>query len=221
MGGLLSRIGRNRNGAAAASVPLVVCGPSGVGKGTIIDALTKKHEAKFGFSVSHTTRDPRPGEQDGKHYHFRPLEEVQKAVDAGEFLEHANVHGNIYGTSKAAVEEVKKTGRCCILDIDVQGARQVRAALGSDAVFVFVRPPSIEELEARLRGRGTETEAQVQKRLGNAAAEIAAADEVKDGVRLFDHVVVNSNLDAAIEEVEAIAIAASKGIHTPAKTAAA
>ncbi|XRB01287.1 guanylate kinase [Pycnococcus provasolii] len=192
-------------------LPLVVCGPSGVGKGTIIELVMKAHASLFGFSVSHTTRQPRPGEEDGVHYHFRPLEEVQKAVDSGEFLEHANVHGNIYGTSKASVAKVTDSGRCCILDIDVQGARQVRAALGNDAVFVFVKPPSMEELEARLRGRGTETEEQVKKRLGNAAGEIAAAEEALNGSPLFDHVVVNTNLDAASKSVETIALGAARG----------
>ena len=193
---------------------LVVCGPSGVGKGTLIKRLVASSPDAYGFSCSHTTRAPREGEQvrergrerweggitlhpvnsmravkthdlatartpthlptlkqDGVHYHFTSRDAFEAAIEAGEFLEHAHVHGNIYGTSTAAVAAVADAGKTCILDIDVQGARAVRAA-GVPAVFVFVAPPSLAELEARLRGRGTETEAQIATRLKNAKDEM-------------------------------------------------
>mmetsp|Transcript_34014 Transcript_34014/g.53007 ORF Transcript_34014/g.53007 Transcript_34014/m.53007 type:complete len:184 (+) Transcript_34014:170-721(+) len=165
-----------------AAKALIMAGPSGVGKGTLIEKLKKEFESSFGFSVSHTTRAPRPGEENGVHYHFTDVETVQKEIDEGKFLEHANVHGNIYGTSKAAVQKVGKDGKICILDIDVQGCRACRKA-NLEGIYVFVEPPSMEELEKRLRGRGTETEEKVLKRLANAKGEIDAKDE--DG--LFDH----------------------------------
>jgi len=110
--------------------PVVICGPSGVGKGTIIAELMRLHPAKFAFCVSHTTRGPRPGEVNGQHYHFVTLDAMRGAVDKGAFLEHAHVHGNMYGTSLAAVGAVSDKGRVAILDIDVQGAEQVRRGLG-------------------------------------------------------------------------------------------
>ncbi|KAG2452367.1 hypothetical protein HYH02_002613 [Chlamydomonas schloesseri] len=173
---------------------LVVCGPSGVGKGTLISKLMEQHGDKFGFSVSHTTRGPRPGEEDGVHYHFTDMPSMSRDVEAGMFLEHAAVHGNMYGTSLAAVAEVGRGGRVAVLDIDVQGAAKIKASrAAAKAVYVFVDPPSMEELEARLRGRGTETEDKVQLRLKNSSAEIDRSHEPG----FFDARVVNDDLDAA------------------------
>eukprot|EP00291_Cryptomonas_curvata_P017685 CAMPEP_0172170112 /NCGR_PEP_ID=MMETSP1050-20130122/11083_1 /TAXON_ID=233186 /ORGANISM="Cryptomonas curvata, Strain CCAP979/52" /LENGTH=190 /DNA_ID=CAMNT_0012841251 /DNA_START=35 /DNA_END=604 /DNA_ORIENTATION=- len=155
---------------------LVIAGPSGVGKGTLIERLKKEFPNAFGFSVSHTTRGPRPGEENGIHYHFSEKAAMEAAIARGEFIEHADVHGNLYGTSKTAVASVAKAGKICILDIDVQGCRLVRKA-GLPARFVFISPPSFEELERRLRGRGTETEDKIVKRLAGAKAELAARDE--------------------------------------------
>ena len=155
---------------------LVVAGPSGVGKGTLIEKLKKEFPAVFGFSVSHTTRGPRPGEEDGVHYHFSTREVMQAEIDAGQFIEYADVHGNFYGTSKASVLKVSNAQKICILDIDVQGCRSVRAAQ-LPATFCFVSPPSMEQLEARLRGRGTETEEKIVKRLAGAQKEMDARDE--------------------------------------------
>ncbi|CAG9461794.1 unnamed protein product [Pedinophyceae sp. YPF-701] len=185
---------------------LVVCGPSGVGKGTLINKLTEGHTDKFGFSVSHTTRAPRPGEQNGKHYWFAQKEAMQKEIDEGKFIEHAHVHDNIYGTSVAAVDTVLAAGKCCILDIDVQGARLVRKS-DVRSMFVFVAPPSFEELEKRLRGRGTETEDKVQVRLRNAKTEMDAVDEPG----LFDYVLVNDDLVEAAKGLEGIAMRAFMG----------
>ena len=170
--------------------PVLICGPSGVGKGTLIGKLLQDFQDDFGFCVSHTTRAPRPGEVDGVHYHFASKAAMAEAIERGEFVEHALVHGNYYGTSKAAVENVTRLGKSCILDLDVQGARNVRgSALG--AVFIFVAPPSLVELEARLRGRGTETEEKVALRLANARTELTAADEPG----FFDHKLINDDLD--------------------------
>jgi guanylate kinase len=196
--------------------PLVICGPSGVGKGTLIGRLVADHPRHFGFSVSHTTRQPRPGEVDGVSYFFTTREAMEPMVSKGLFLEHAEVHGNMYGTSAAAVLDVCSGGggavdaaassapaqppllnddaRVCVLDIDVQGAAQLkRSPLGDKALFVFVAPPSLEELERRLRGRGTETEDRIARRLAGARAELSKAEEPG----FFDEVIVNDDLDAA------------------------
>ncbi|EFJ39023.1 hypothetical protein VOLCADRAFT_48884, partial [Volvox carteri f. nagariensis] len=173
---------------------LVVCGPSGVGKGTLIGRLMAEHGDKFGFSVSHTTRGPRPGEQDGVHYHFTNRESMQREVESGMFLEYADVHGNMYGTSLGAVAAVGQSGRIAVLDIDVQGATKIKSSCAaSKARYVFVDPPSLEVLEARLRGRGTETEDKVRLRLANATAEIDRSREPG----FFDARLVNDDLEAA------------------------
>ncbi|CAI5465060.1 unnamed protein product [Closterium sp. Yama58-4] len=182
------------------AMPVVICGPSGVGKGTLINKLMEEFPGRCGFSVSHTTRGPRPGEEDGVHYNFTTREVMEKEIAEGRFLEKADVHGNLYGTSVAAVKKVTDSGKMCILDIDVQGARQVKASPALDAVFIFVAPPSFEELERRLRGRGTETEEQVEKRLGNARKEMEAG---KDAT-LFNHTIINDNLDAAYAKLKAL-----------------
>jgi len=178
---------------------LVIAGPSGVGKGTLIEKLKAEFPQAFGFSVSHTTRAPRPGEEDGVHYNFVDHEQMNKNIEQGLMLEHANVHGNVYGTSCAAVEKVSSAGKVCILDIDVQGCRLCRKA-NLDGVYVFISPPSMEDLEKRLRGRGTETEDKVLKRLANAKGEIEARDEAG----LFDFKITNDNLEKAYEDLKAI-----------------
>lgn len=182
-----------------------MCGPSGVGKGTLIEGLRKMHPSSFGFGVSHTTRGPRPGEEDGVHYHFVDGDTISGMIKQGRMIEHASVHGNTYGTSRDAVEKVRSEGRICILDIDVQGCRQCRAA-GLDGVYIFIRPPTLEALEARLRGRGSETEDKILRRLGNARAEIEASGEAG----LFDHVVVNDGVEGAVAELSDLVAAEVK-----------
>ena len=150
----------------------------------------------FGFSVSHTTRAPRPGEEAGVHYHFSDVDSVKRDIDAGLFIESANVHGNYYGTSKAAVEDVQKVGKICILDIDVQGVRNVKGC-GLDAKYLWIEAPSMEVLEARLRGRGTETEEKVLKRMGNAEVEMAFAHPTTSGDKPFDAYLVNDDVESA------------------------
>ncbi|KVH94739.1 Guanylate kinase [Cynara cardunculus var. scolymus] len=179
--------------------PIVISGPSGVGKGTLINMLMKEFPSMFGFSVSHTTRAPREKEENGVHYHFTDRSVMEEEIKAGKFLEFAAVHGNLYGTSIEAVEIVADAGKRCILDIDVQGARSVRAS-SLEAIFIFICPPSFEELEKRLRARGTETEEQIQKRLRNAKAEL----EQGNSPGLFDHILVNNDLEACYERLKKI-----------------
>nr|CAD1837658.1 unnamed protein product [Ananas comosus var. bracteatus] len=179
--------------------PIVISGPSGVGKGTIIAKLMKEFPSTYGFSVSHTTRGPREKEVDGVHYHFAERSVMEKEISEGKFLESALVHGNLYGTSVEAVEAVTDAGKRCILDIDVQGARSVRAS-ALEAIFIFICPPAFEELEKRLRARGTETEEQIQKRLRNAKTELEQAKFPG----LFDHLLVNDDLEICYENFKKI-----------------
>lgn len=177
---------------------VVIAGPSGVGKGTLISKLRQEFPRLFGFSVSHTTRNPRPGERDGVDYHFTTIQEMKDGIDGEKFIEWANVHGRYYGTGYEAVRKVGEVqGKICLLDIDVQGCRQVREK-GLKAKFVFVAPPSMEELENRLRGRGTEDEDSLTRRLENAKGEMKAKDE--NG--LFDILLINDNLERAYGELK-------------------
>ncbi|KAF1782949.1 P-loop containing nucleoside triphosphate hydrolase [Phytophthora cactorum] len=178
--------------------PIVIAGPSGVGKGTLINLLLEKFPNTFGFSVSHTTRGPREGEVDGVAYHFTDKDKVLKEIEAGLFLEHAEVHGNVYGTSKRAVQDVQEKGKICILDIDIQGVQQVKKS-GIRTKYLFIAPPSMEELEKRLRGRATETEDKIQLRVKNAAGELAYGQE--PGV--FDSILVNKVVDDSFRELVA------------------
>lgn len=195
-----------------AEKPIVISGPSGVGKGTLISKLMEEFPSKFGFSVSHTTRAPRVKEQDGVHYHFTDRCTMEKEIRDGKFLEFATVHGNLYGTSVDAVEVVADSGKRCILDIDVQGAKSVRAS-PLEAIFIFITPPSYEKLEQRLRARGTETEEQIQKRLRNAREEL----EKGKSPGLFDHILVNDDLEICYKSLKAI-LGLSDGLKNGHKT---
>ena len=170
----------------------VVSGPSGVGKGTLV-ALLRERLTRLGLTVSATTREPRPGEVDGVSYHFLDDAEFERRVGEGEFLEWAWVHGHRYGTLRSEVERVLAEGRSVVLEIDVQGALSVRAS-HPEAVLVFIEPPSPEELERRLRGRGTEDEASIERRLANARREMSYADR-------YDVRIVNDDLDRAVDEL--------------------
>jgi len=188
--------------------PVVVCGPSGVGKGTLIERVMSEFPQKVGFSISHTTRAPRPGERDGEHYHFRSVDAMHAEIQQGKFIEYAKVHGNYYGTSEASVAEVARRGKLCILDIDIQGARLVKKS-PQDALFVFIRPPSLAQLEKRLRGRGTETEEAIQMRLKNAIDEISHGEEPG----LFHHVLVNDDFEATYNEFKNILLSREQQSH--------
>ncbi|MCI0377441.1 MAG: guanylate kinase [Gemmataceae bacterium] len=177
---------------------IVVSGPSGSGKSTLIDRLLAGIRRPVHLAVSATTRPIRPGEQDGKHYHFWTKEAFEKEVQAGGFLEWADVFGNYYGTLRREVTPHRERGTGVVLEIDVQGWAQVRQEC-PDLVSIFVRASSIEAYEKRLRDRGTETQDSLQRRLAGAKRELARAAE-------YDFQVINDDLDQALEQMRAIVI---------------
>nr|XP_034363148.1 guanylate kinase isoform X1 [Arvicanthis niloticus] len=172
--------------------PVVLSGPSGAGKSTLLKKLFQEHGSIFGFSVSHTTRNPRPGEEDGKDYYFVTREMMQRDIAAGDFIEHAEFSGNLYGTSKEAVRAVQAMNRICVLDVDLQGVRSIKKT-DLCPIYISVQPPSLDVLEQRLRLRNTETEESLAKRLAAARADMESSKEPG----LFDLVIVNDNLDKA------------------------
>ncbi len=173
----------------------VITGPSGVGKGTLIRGLMER-EPRLELSVSATTRAPRPGEADGVDYHFLSREEFDRRVAEGDFVEHADYAGRSYGTLRSELEDRVRAGVPVVLEIEVEGARQVRAAM-PEAVQVFIAPPSHAALRTRLIGRGTDDADEVERRLAVAERELAAQPE-------FGHVVVNDRLDDALQELAGI-----------------
>jgi guanylate kinase len=175
----------------------VITGPSGVGKGTLIRGLMERLP-RLELSVSATTRAPRPGERDGVDYHFMTADGFERRVREGAFVEHADYAGRRYGTLRSELEDRIRPGTPVVLEIEVQGARQVRAAM-PDAVQVFIAPPSLEALRTRLIARGTDGGEEVERRLAVAKQELAARDE-------FAHVVVNDRLEDALEELAAILV---------------
>ena len=176
----------------------IICGPSGVGKGTVVARLLAS-DPKLYFSVSATTRPPRSGEVDGKHYHFLSREQFQRWIDEDAFLEHAEFVGNLYGTPKLYVDKAMDQGRDVILDIEIQGAEQVHRRR-PEAIRIYVAPPSWAELERRLIGRGTGDMEKVRRRLERGKEEFAVA-------RDFDYFVINDTVDRAVEELRAILLA--------------
>jgi guanylate kinase len=176
----------------------VLCAPSGTGKSTLVRRLVAECP-NFAFSVSCTTRAPRPGERDGVDYHFLSREEFLRRREAGFFAEWAEVHGNLYGTPKAATLELLAQGRDVLFDIDVQGARQLRASLGAGA-YVFLFPPSPQELHSRLTRRGTEDAETLARRMAAAKEEIAHSPE-------FDYWIVNDDLEGAYQRLKAVYLA--------------
>jgi guanylate kinase len=176
----------------------VITGPSGVGKGTLIRGLMERLP-QLELSVSATTRAPRPGERDGIDYHFLSAEQFERHVQTGDFVEHADYAGRRYGTLRSELEGRVAEGAPVVLEIEVQGARQVRAAM-DDAVQVFIAPPSREALRTRLIGRGTDRAEEVERRLAVAEGELKARDE-------FAHVVVNDRLEDALSQLVAIVTA--------------
>ncbi len=174
---------------------LVITGPSGVGKGTIVKQLLAKYSQLF-ISISATTRQPRQGEIDGKDYFFLPLDRFQYLIDHGDLLEWAEYNGNYYGTPKQPVIEQIQQGKIVILEIEVLGARQIQQTFPT-ATRIFILPPSEEELENRLRGRGTDSETAIIKRLEQAKFELSTAHE-------FDYQIVNDQLESAIASLEKI-----------------
>ena len=181
-------------------IALVLSAPSGTGKTTLIKRLLAEFP-HFGYSVSCTTRQPRQGEEHGKNYFFLSREEFERRRAEQAFAEWAEVHGNFYGTPLAPVKEMLHQGQDVLFDIDVQGAAQLRLTL-EEAAFVFILPPSMAELERRLRGRGLDDEATIQRRLTNARQEMLEA-------RWYDALVVNDALDAAYDALRAVYLAAA------------
>ncbi|XP_037104803.1 guanylate kinase 1b isoform X1 [Syngnathus acus] len=219
--------------------PVVLSGPSGAGKSTLMKRLMNDHEGVFGFSVSHTTRNPRPGEENGKglnalpmllgatllpvadvfssedldtsflcpnesdttheDYHYTTREAMQEGIQRGDFIENAEFSGNLYGTSKAAIEDVRAKNLICILDVDIQGVRRIKET-DLNPIYISIQPPSMEILEKRLRDRQTESEDSLQKRLEAARIDMELSKE--PGV--FDVVIINDDLERAYDELKAI-----------------
>ncbi|MCL1912536.1 MAG: guanylate kinase [Eubacteriaceae bacterium] len=173
----------------------VVSGPAGVGKSSIINKILAM-DGNCRFSISATTRDPRPGETDGVNYHFLTNEQFEEKIAAGEFYEYARLFNQSYGTLKSEVEKFLETGIDVILDVDTQGALNIKAQ-NSEAILVFIMPPSFEELVRRIEGRHTETREQIEMRLKEASAEMEKSKH-------YDMIVVNDNLEDAIKEVYGI-----------------
>ncbi|MGH9443092.1 MAG: guanylate kinase [Thermoanaerobaculia bacterium] len=184
----------------AAADLFIVSSPSGGGKTTLISRLLSHRDGDLHFSVSHTTRVRRAGEEDGREYHFVSARDFREMVGRDEFLEWAEVHGNLYGTARKEVLPRLRAGQDVILDIDVQGVRQVKQRYPT-AIAIFILPPSAEELGRRLRARGLDDEAQIEKRLANAAREIGE-------VSLYDYAIINDDLDRALGGLDAIVTAA-------------
>ncbi|XP_034038777.1 guanylate kinase [Thalassophryne amazonica] len=183
--------------AMAKPRPVVISGPSGAGKSTLLQKLMKEYEGVFGFSVSHTTRNPRPGEVDGKDYHFVTREVMQAGIDNSDFIESAVFSGNMYGTSKAAVQDVQSKNLICILDIDMQGVKSIKKT-DLEPLYISIQPPSMEAVEKRLRARKTETDESLQRRLCAACADMEFSKE--PGV--FNYIVINDDLEEAYGQLK-------------------
>ncbi|XP_033838823.1 guanylate kinase isoform X3 [Periophthalmus magnuspinnatus] len=183
--------------AMAGPRPVVLSGPSGAGKSTLLKKLMKEYDSVFGFSVSHTTRNPRPGEVNGKDYHYVTREAMQAGIDNGEFIENAVFSGNMYGTSKAAVQDVQAKKLICILDIDMQGVRNIKHT-DLNPIYISIQPPSLDVLEKRLRDRKTESEESLQRRLHAAKVDMELSKEPG----MFDVVIINDHLDEAYVQLK-------------------
>lgn len=176
---------------------IVVSAPSGAGKTTLCQRLLDAFGNRLTLSISSTTRKPRGKERDGHEYFFLERADFETKIKQGAFAEWALVHDHYYGTSRAVIDQAFRSGLSVLLDIDVQGARSLAEAYGKQCFRVFIRPPSLVELEARLRSRGTDSEETIQKRLRNAERELSCAAE-------FDHVIVNDDLERAYGELKAV-----------------
>jgi len=174
----------------------VISGCSGVGKGTVLKEFMARNSDNFMVSISCTTRNPRPGEVDGVNYFFVTKEEFARSVEENKFLEHAEFAGNCYGTKKKFIAQKLEEGMNVILEIETQGALQVKSQM-PEAVLIFIAPPSIEELEHRLRGRHTEDETAIQKRLNEVKVELERSKQ-------YDYVVLNDSVERAVSELESI-----------------
>ncbi len=174
---------------------MVISAPSGGGKTTVIHEILKTNDDLFQYSISATTRKPRSHEQDGVDYYFISEDEFKKRIEAGEFIEWAQVHGHYYGTPKKPIDDAIASGKIIFLDIDVQGGLEVKKKYGDDALLIFIMPPSIEELEKRLRGRKTDSDEEIAKRLAAVPVEIEKS-------KYYDAVVVNNDLSETVQKVK-------------------
>ncbi|WPB01860.1 uncharacterized protein RHO25_006492 [Cercospora beticola] len=181
--------------------PIVVSGPSGAGKSTLIKRLRAEYPDRFALSVSHTTREPRAGEEHGKDYWYVSKDDFKKKVEENGFIEHAQFGSNFYGTSVQAVKDVAEQGRTCILDIEMEGVKQVKKT-DLNARYLFLQPPSVEILEQRLRGRQTDKEEAIQQRLKQAEKEI----EFSKTPGVHDKIIVNDDLEKAWLEFKAFCV---------------
>lgn len=172
----------------------IVSAPSGAGKSSLLNALRERVD-KLAISVSHTTRPPRPGEQDGVHYHFTPVEVFRQQVADGNFLEYAQVFDNYYGTSRLSVDALRETGKDVILEIDWQGAQQVRER--ADVTSIFILPPTVAALKERLQGRGQDSAETIQRRMRDAQAEISHYRE-------YDYLIINDDFTTALDDLACI-----------------
>lgn len=178
-------------------VPVVFSGPSGVGKSTLLKKLFGEFPDAFGFSVSHTTRPPRSGEQNGVDYHFVTREDMQSEIAQNNFIEYAEFANKMYGTSKKSIKDVLQSNRICILDIDEQGVKNLKKLNDMTCKFIFISPPSVEELRNRLNSRGTETAETLQSRMDTATSAINYSKEKGS----YDSVIVNDDLEKAYKEL--------------------
>eukprot|EP00761_Pharyngomonas_kirbyi_P003555 gb/GECH01003559.1/.p1 GENE.gb/GECH01003559.1/~~gb/GECH01003559.1/.p1 ORF type:complete len:248 (+),score=53.99 gb/GECH01003559.1/:1-744(+) len=177
--------------------PVVICGPSSVGKGTLINQLVQRYPDTFALSISHTTREPRPQEEDGKDYYFISKKQMEKEIEENKFIESAHVHGNLYGTSLKAVNEVIASGKICIIEIDVQGARMLKKKGLINPVYIFIKPPSEEELVERIKKRNTETDESIDLRMENAKEELEFAEQSG----FFNYLIVNDDIENAFQQL--------------------
>lgn len=184
--------------------PLVICGPSGSGKSTLLKKLMAEFNDCFGFSISHTTRKPRAGEVDGRDYYFTEKQSMLKAIERGDFIEYTKFSDNYYGTSRKAVTDVQNKGRICILDVEIEGVKNLKKT-DLNPRFVFLKPPSMAVLEQRLRARGTESEEMILRRLEEAKKEIAYGEVPGN----FDITIINDDVEEAYSSLRNFVIGVS------------